>query len=245
MKNNLFLIIYIMDLSHIVFLLLLLVLVLFTFCLEQKTIMYFIIILLILLVVQKCVKENKAERFADQVGEDKGKGETIDTSEAADKLMAAAGKDREINGLQKQVGSLEKELRELRDIMRMKSLNTAIEKNAKSQNFDLSKSQEQQDATLDALESELDVLLKLYRKETENEDKTKYHSLPIYSSCKAKEEGMLYLRDYENTESTVQMLENEELMKNLGIDSKSSAALMSQIKKGEASDNINFNINLV
>ena len=34
-------------------------------------------------------------------------------------------------------------------------------------------------------------------------------------------------------------------MKNLGIDSKSSGELMSQIKKGQASDNINFNINLV
>lgn len=230
-----------MDLSHIVFILLLLVLILFTFCLEQKTVMYFIIILLILLVVQKCVRDNKAEKFVDH----EGKGETVDTSEAADKLMAAAGKDREINSLQKQVGGLEKDLRELRDIMRMKSLNTAIEKNAKSQDFDLAKTQEQQDSTLDALESELDVLLKLYRKETENEDKTKYHSLPIYSSCKAKEEGMQYLRDYENTESTVQMLENEELMKNLGIDSKSSGELMSQIKKGQASDDINFNINLV
>ena len=64
-----------MDLSHIVFILLLLVLVLFTFCLEQKTIMYFIIILLVLLVVQKCVKENKQERFADL----KAKGEIVDT----------------------------------------------------------------------------------------------------------------------------------------------------------------------
>lgn len=236
-----------MDLSHIVFILLLLVLILFTFCLEQKTVMYFIIILLVLLVVQKCVKENKAERFVDHEGTDgnSGSGVTVDTSEAADKLMAAAGKDREINSLQKHVGGLEKEIRELRDIMRLKNLNTAIEKNAKSQDFDLAKSQQQQDNTLDALEGELDVLLKLYRKETETEDKTKYHSLPIYSSCKAKEEGMQYLRDYENNESTVQMLENEELMKNLGIDSKSSAQLMSQIKKGQASDNINFNINLV
>lgn len=232
-----------MDLSHIVFILLLLVLILFTFCIEQKTVMYFIIILLVLLVVQKCVKENKAERFANH--ENGGNDKTVDTSEAADKLMAAAGKDREINSLQKQVGGLEKDLRELRDIIRLKSLNTAIEKNAKSQDFDLAKSQEKQDAGLDALESELDVLLKLYRKETESEDKTKYHSLPIYSSCKAKEEGMQYLREYDNTDSTVQMLESEELMKNLGIDSKSSAQLMTQIKKGQASDDINFNINLV
>ena len=160
MKNNLFLIIYNGFVTYCFYFTFISV-VLFTFCLEQKTIMYFIIILLVLLVVQKCVKENKAERFADHKGEEV---ETVDTSEAADKLMAAAGKDREINGLQKQVGSLEKELRELRDIMRMKSLNTAIEKNAKSQNFDLSKSQEQQDATLDALESELDVLLKYIEK---------------------------------------------------------------------------------
>ena len=56
---------------------------------------------------------------------------------------------------------------------------------------------------------------------------------------------MPYLRDYNNDTETVNMLENEELMKNLGINSKSSAELMSQMNKGSLSDNINFNINLV
>ena len=234
-----------MDLSNIILLLFLLVIILFTYCLEQKTTMYFIIILFILLVVDKIVKENKKERFANQNNNNDNENTHTDTSEAADKLMAAAGKDREVNNLQNQVSSLEKELQDLRDIVRLKSINSAIEKNAKSQDFDLGKSQKDQDTTLDALESELDVLLKLYRKETETEEKTKYHTLPIYSSCKAKEEGMAYLREYDNNESTVEMLENEEMMKNLGIDSKSSAELMSQLKKGQASDNINFNINLV
>ena len=235
-----------MDLSNLIFLLFLLVLVLFTYCIEEKTIMYFIIILFILLVVQKIVRRNKAERFANHTdNENNNDNGSVDTSEAADKLMAAAGKDREVSNLQNQVSTLEKELQDLRDIVRLKSINTAIEKNAKSKDFDLGKSQKEQDTTLDALESELDVLLKLYRKETESEDKTKYHSLPIYSSCKAKEEGMAYLREYNNDESTVEMLENEEMMKNLGIDSKSSAELMSQIKKGQGNDNINFNINLV
>ena len=231
-----------MDLSNIILLLFLLVIILFTYCLEQKTTMYFIIILFILLVVDRIVKENKKERFANH---NNNNNNNTDTSEAADKLMAAAGKDREVSNLQNQVSSLDKELQDLRDIVRLKSINSAIEKNAKSQDFDLGKSQKDQDGTLDALESELDVLLKLYRKETESEEKTKYHTLPIYSSCKAKEEGMAYLREYDNDESTVKILENEEMMKNLGIDSKSSAELMSQLKKGRASDNIDFNINLV
>ena len=54
-----------MDLLHIVFVLLLFVLILFTSCLENKSIMYFIMILLIILVIQKCVEDNRTEKFYD------------------------------------------------------------------------------------------------------------------------------------------------------------------------------------
>ena len=241
MMNNLFLVLYIMDLYYIILVLFMLVLILVTTLIEKKSVMYFIIILFLCLTLQRIVKHNQKQRetFTDSANNN------TDTSAATDKLMAAAAKDREINSLQKQVSSVEKELSDLRNVVRLKSLNTAIEKNAKADNFDLAKSQSEQDATLDSLEKELDVLLKLYRKETEKDEIDKYHSLPIFSSCKAKEEGMQYLRDYNNDEQTVQLLENEELMKNLGIDSKSSAELLTQMKKGGGSDNINFNINLV
>ena len=128
--------------------------------------------------------------------------------------------------------------------MRKRSINSAIERNAKIDNFDLSKTQKDQDNTLDKLESELDVLLKIYRKETENHNRERYHSLPIYSSCKAKEEGMQYLREYDNSPSMVKMLEMEESMKNLGIDSKSAAELMYHMKNGQDGDTIDVNLNL-
>jgi hypothetical protein len=227
-----------MDLYYIILVLFLLVLILVTYCIEDKSVMYFIIIIFLALMLQNLVKEknNKAEKFTNQPN----------TAESgAEKLMEAAAKSKEIDSLNYKLEGLGKDIKDLREIVRLRSINTAIEKNAKAENFDLAKSQEQQDNTLDSLEKELDVLLKLYRRETENNDKTKYHSLPIYSSCKVKEEGMPYLRDYNNDSTTVSMLENEELMKNLGIDSKSSAELMTQLNKGSHSDNINFNINLV
>ena len=250
-----------MDLLHIVFVLLLFVLILFTSCLENKSIMYFIMILLIILVIQKCVEDNKTEKFYDmhQATNNKGsnnKGSNNqannnsntayeDTSQYADMLMQAGSQENEINGLRKQVSGLEKDLSELREIMRKRSINSAIERNAKIDNFDLAKTQKDQDKTLDSLESELDVLLKLYKKETEVQQKDKYKSLPIYSSCKAKEEGMQYLREYDNNPSVVQMLEMEESMKNLGIDSKSAAELMYQMKNGKVDDDIDLNFNLM
>lgn len=247
-----------MDLLHIVFILLLFVLILFTSCLENKTIMYFIMILLIILVVQKCVADNKRERFFDMHADKNNKNNkgnnnqannnsltsSEDTSQYADMLMEAGAQENELNKLRKQVGGLEKDLGSLREIMRKKSINSAIERNAKIDNFDLAKTQKDQDKTLDSLESELDVLLKLYKKETEVHQKEKYRTLPIYSSCKAKEEGMQYLREYDNNPSVVQMLEMEESMKNLGIDSKSAAELMYQMKNGKMNDDIDLNFNL-
>lgn len=253
-----------MDLLHIVFVLLLFVLVLFTYCLENKTIMYFIMILLILLVVQKCVEKNKTERFKDgsnNKSDNKKNNNTAnnnanntannnannvltDTTQQADMLLQAGQKEQEINSLQTQVKDLASDLSELREIMRKRSINSAIERNSKIDNFDLSKTQKDQDTTLDKLESELDVLIKIYHKETENHNKERYATLPIYSSCKAKEEGMQYLREYENTPPVVQMLEMEESMKNLGIDSKSAAELMYHMKNGKLSDSIDVNLNL-
>ena len=256
-----------MDLLNIVFVLLLFVLVLFTYCLENKTIMYFIMILLILLVVQKCVEKNKTERFKDAANNNaknnannnakknannnaknnannNANNVLTDTTQQADMLLQAGQKEQELKSLQNQVTDLESDLSELREIMRKRSINSAIERNAKIDNFDLAKTQKDQDNTLDKLESELDVLLKIYRKETENHNKDKYSTLPIYSSCKAQEEGMQYLREYENTPPVVQMLEMEESMKNLGIDSKSAAELMYHMKNGKLSDSIDVNLNL-
>lgn len=225
-----------MDLYYIILVLFLLVLILITSTLEKKSVGYFIIIIFLALTLQKCLRDNKKkELFTSET----------DTSEATDKLMEAAAKDKAINALHKHVEGLEKDIKDLTDIVRLKTINIAMEKNSKAENFDLTTSQKKQDGELASLEKELDVLLKLYRKETENNDKTKYHSLPIHSSCKTQEEGMQYIREYGNDNNSIQMLENAELMKNLGINSKSSSDLLTQMNKGGMSDNINFNINMV
>ena len=143
-----------MDLLNIVFVLLLFVLILFTSCLENKTVMYFIMILLILLVVQKCVEKNKTERFKDASknnpdnnsknnsnnnSNNNANNVLVDTTQQADMLLQAGEQEQEFKSLQTQVKDLEGDLSELREIMRKRSINSAIERNAKIDNFDLTK----------------------------------------------------------------------------------------------------------
>ena len=103
---------------------------------------------------------------------------------------------------------------------------------------------QKQDHDLDKIESELDGLIKMYRNETEEQDKVKYDTLPVFSSCKLKEEGMAYLRDANEKQNYASELETEEMMKNLGVNSRTSAELLKQMNKQQG-DNINFNLNLV
>ena len=228
-----------MDLYYIVLVLFLLVLILVTFCLENKTVMYFIIILFLCLLIHKIILRNK-ETFVDK-----------DETQATDTIMSAVLKEREIDGLKNQVSNLEKDIKDLSEVLRLKTINMTIDKTGKAENFDLLASQKEQDHELQALENELDVLLKLYRKETELNDAKKYHSLPVFSSCRNVEEGLKYLREDNGVDTLdshlgkVAIAENQELMKNLGIDSKSSAELMTIMEKGTFNDNIDFNINLV
>lgn len=173
------------------------------------------------------------------------------TNESEDTLMMSVMKDREMDNLKNQVSNIENDIKDLTDVIRLKTINMANEKNSEAADFDLLASQKKQDQELQSIENELDVLLKLYRKETELNDSNKYHSLPVFSSCKNQEEGLRYLREdnegtsYDNYLSEVQVAENQELMKNLGIDSKSSAELMTLMKKGNFNDNVDFHINLV
>ena len=123
--------------------------------------------------------------------------------------------------------------------------------NSKGKDFSLEESQKKQDEELSNLEKELDVLLKLYRKETEDLEKNEYKPLPVFSSCKIFEEGEQYLRDYSSEGNgtvsdgdLIKSLENEELLKNLGIDSKTSMDLYNQMEMGKKGDMIDFNINI-
>ena len=224
-----------MDLYYIILTLFLLVLILITCCLKQKSVMYFIIIIFLALVLNKCILDNK-------------KVETFAATQAGDQLINAVRKDREIDALQNQVSNLQRDIKDLTDVVRVKTLNNQLEKNSKTDNYNLLESQKSQDRELGALEAELDVLLKLYRKEIDDNDKNKYKSIPIHSSCKVKDEGLQYVRDYDDeklTSNDIQTLENSELLKNAGIDSESATNLLSTLKQGSLDDKINMAFNFV
>ena len=131
--------------------------------------------------------------------------------------------------------------------MKKQTINRAMERGSEAKNFSLTESQKKQDLELDSLEKELDVLLKLYRKETENIDKLKYNKLPVFSSCKVKNEGELYKRDENplSTEDMIHKLENQEMLKNMGIESETSGELLNTMQSAKMGDNLDVNVNLV
>ena len=231
-----------MDLYYIILTLCLILLILITALVDDKKrgYGYFLIILFVFLVVHRYVKDRQnKELFVSRYIE-----RFVDTTEATDALAAAVAKDNQIVELQNQLKSLEKDIGDLTDVVRQRALNTALDDTSEARDFSLLESQKKQDQDLDKLESELDVLLKLYRKETEEQDKVKYDTLPVFSSCKLKEEGMAYLREANETQNYASQLETEEMIKNLGVNSRTSAELLGQMNKQQG-DNINFNLNLV
>ena len=66
-----------------------------------------------------------------------------------------------------------------------------------SKTFSLEESQKKQDNSLESLENELDILLRLYKKENDVNEEVKYKSLPVFSSCKVNDMGEIYKRDKE------------------------------------------------
>ena len=112
--------------------------------------------------------------------------------------------------------------------------------------FSLTESQKRQDSNLESLEKEVDILLRLYREENDNNDKDKYKTLPIYSSCKVRDQGKRYIRDYDNmsTQELINDLEKAEAVKNLGFNSDSAEQLHSLLQSQD-SQNIDVNFNLI
>ena len=119
-----------------------------------------------------------------------------------------------------------------------------------SKTFSLEESQKKQDSSLESLENELDILLRLYKKENEVNEEVKYKSLPVFSSCKVNDMGEMYKKDVdaeqERTQKIIETLEKDELGKNLGIESESGKDLLGLVNKqvnGNAGNvDINFNL---
>ena len=219
-----------MYLNYFIFVISLLILIYVSSVVKNKGVVYFLGILLVFLVLNKCV-EDKKEHFS--------------VNKSIELLKRTASQSREINSLENQVESLDNELKDLVDVVKQQNLIQNMEKNMEASEFNLDKSQEKQDDELDRLDKELDILIKLYKKETE--DTSKPDSLPVYSSCKVKKEGEMYKRPDEemSTQDMIRDLENQEMMKNLGITGESSQMLYNSINKDKNGDNMHINFNLV
>lgn len=226
---------YIMFLNYAILTIILLLLIYISYNIKDKGIIYFILILLIFITLKKCVDKNTLkEKFYN-----------VNTARVA--LSESVGNTNELDSLKEKVGNLSTNLTDLTEVMKKQTLNKAMERGSEAKNFSLTESQKSQDLELDRLDKELDVLLKLYRKETDDLDKKKYNTLPVFSSCKVKNEGEFYKRSDNqlSTQEMIQKLENQEMLKNMGIDSESSNELLTTMQNGNMADNMDVNVNLV
>ena len=142
---------------------------------------------------------------------------------------------------------MENTVYDLRNVLKKHTIKNSMVKDGESKQFSLTESQKKQDTSLEGLENELEILLKLYRKENDTDEDTKYKSLPVFSSCKVNDMGEMYKRDInadkEKTKEIMEQLEKEELGKNLGIESGTSRNLLSSVNKQLNGDSGNIDIN--
>ena len=221
-----------MYLNIFLLVILLLGLIFVTDKIKNKGIVYFMLIILIFLCVKKYLIKQK-EYFEN--------AEQIHTQ-----LQESVSGAHENTALKNRINELENTVQDLRQTMIDKTNPMIRDNQAKS--FSLEESQKKQDSSLESLESELDILLRLYRKENETNEETKYKSLPVFSSCKVNDLGEMYKRDLnsEKNKEIIEALEKEELGKNLGIESDSSRELLSSINRqvNGKSGNVDINLNL-
>ena len=231
-----------MNLEYLILALVLIVLIYISTLIKNKGFLYFVIIIIIFLYLKILLDKQN-------INNENRKNREYFNSLAPSrfKLQQSVNKEKEVDLLKKQIKDLQSNVTDVTEVLKKHTLSRAYQRGNDGQTYDLQSSQEKQDNELDNLDKELDVLLKLYRKENEELDKNKYHSLPVYSSCAVKNQGDLYMRDPNelSVQDLATELESKEVLKNLGIESQSSAKLLSQIQTGSSSDNMDINLNLV
>ena len=225
-----------MYLNIFLLVILLLGLIFVTDKIQNKGIIYFLLIILIFLCVKKfLIKQNEYFTNADEVSK-----QLLDSVAGADDTTV----------LNNRINELENTVMDLRDVLKKQTIKNSMMKDGQAKTFSLVESQKNQDNSLESLEKELDILLRLYKKENENDNETKYKSLPVFSSCKVNDLGEMYKRDMntdkEKTKEIIEQLEKEELGKNLGIESESGRNLLSSVNKqiNGNSGNVDINFNL-
>ena len=230
-----------MNLEYLILALVLIVLIYISTLIKNKGFLYFVIIIIIFLYLKILLDRQKNNEKLN-----KNKENFTSINRAQVKLQEAVNDEKDVDVLKNQVRELHTTVTDLSEVLKKNTLARALERGRDGETYDLKTSQEKQDNELDSLDKELDVLLKLYRKENA-ENEGKYHTLPVYSSCSVKNQGNMYMRDPNemSTQELVSELESKELMKNLGIESQSSAKLLSQMNTGNSADNMDINLNLV
>ena len=222
-----------MELNIFILVICLLGLILVSYQVKNKNIVYFLIVLLLFLGLKKYFELN--ENF-----------ETPEEQAAIAKLEEAVKNTSDHEAMQERVNNLENNIEDLKNIIRAQNMSREINRGDEAKTFSLTESQKRQDSNLESLEKEVDILLKLYREENDNNDKDKYKTLPIYSSCKVRDQGKRYTRDYDNmsTQELINDLEKAEAVKNLGFNSDSAEQLHSLLQSQD-SQNIDVNFNLI
>ena len=225
-----------MYLNIFLLVILLLGLIFITDKIQTKGIVYFLLIILIFLCVKKfLVKQKEYFTNADEVSK-----QLYDSVAGADDTTV----------LNNRINELESTVSDLRDVLKKQTIKNSMMKDGEAKSFSLVESQKNQDNSLESLEKELDILLRLYKKENDTDNETKYKSLPVFSSCKVNDLGEIYKRDInsekEKTKEIIEQLENEELGKNLGIESETGRELLSSVNKqlNGNSGNVDINFNL-
>ena len=225
-----------MYLNIFLLVILLLGLIFVTDKIQNKGIIYFLLIILIFLCVKKfLIKQNEYFTNADEVSK-----QLLDSVAGADDTTV----------LNNRINELENTVMDLREVLKKQTIKNSMMKDGEAKTFSLVESQRNQDNSLESLEKELDILLRLYKKENESDNETKYKSLPVFSSCKVNDLGEMYKRDMsaekEKRNEIVEALEKEELGKNLGIESETGRDLLSSVNKqiNGNSGNVDINFNL-
>ena len=152
--------------------------------------------------------------------------------------------------MMERVKDLETTVSDLKEVLKKQTIKNNMIRDGESKTFSLEESQKKQDSNLESLENELDILLRLYKKENEVNDEVKYKSLPVFSSCKVSDMGEMYKRDEEiekeKTQKIIETIQKEELGKNLGIGSETSKDLLGLVNNEVSGNtgNVDINFNL-
>ena len=208
---------------------------------KDKSIVYFLCILLIFLILKKYLdnQNNQDNKYRE-------KFQSAQEIDAINKMDAAVERTANDDEMKDRVGSLETNIEDLKKIIRAQNLNKQLERGEDAKTFSMTESQKRQDSNLEGLEKEVDILLKLYKQESDNNDKDKYKTLPIYSSCKVRDQGKQYVRGKDNrtTQDLLRDLEKTETLKNLGLNSE-TAENLHDLLEGDNNQNVDVNFNLV